>query len=640
MSATTKRIRRPTPKAAAFADPLLGEEDVAAVVSQQAKKAREKEESRRQKIVAQREAARLRYSDSAIVHCLKAHRLGRGLTDLATFAILGFKPISGLALHPAFAEQPAQLGLVWPRGGHTRLQVLQAILGGAVLEEAILPVVNRNLKNTRGSVAIGERSRYDAVNPERWWSFFGRELQHRLAKHGKAPSVDTSGASQLPSNTDKHRHTAIRNAHKFAEDDIRALQKALREALLQLIQLGNYGVVDETMFAYTGHDMRTAGHAMNIPRKPHPYGLLLYGLVQQLLRSEAPILIDFEPRLPSSRPAGGEALRLLAARNFAGRLDSTHIYADNLFTATRQVAEFRRTGPRVTISFGENATADLRELKARATPDLGMGAARTFSCPSAVAQLTGGNEHPTCVFTTFWHIPRGAEQPPQHNARYKIATALFRCDATDAEIAEFLHVNPAQHMGDRVSLLREALGVDLSLPEPGPQGVLLTKENLKELGKERLRILHSRTPGCSGASGRKVDALIKDILAHHPLAKTPSAVDAWLAADRTVEAVTAELLGPQQQSPIATAAYQAKYGLLDRLDRALYVNFGTNYYRSWETCFVMSILFQQVLNAHSLYREQVLCVAANKAGKRSTTNDDEWSDTVASFVLDIIKALH
>ena len=54
--------------------------------------------------------------------------------------------------------------------------------------------------------------------------------------------------------------------------------------------------------------------------------------------------------------------------------------------------------------------------------------------------------------------------------------------------------------------------------------------------------------------------------------------------------MTAELLGPQQQSPIATAAYQAKYGLLDRLDRALYVNFGTNYYRSWETCFVMGIL--------------------------------------------------
>lgn len=94
------------------------------------------------------------------------------------------------------------------------------------------------------------------------------------------------------------------------------LQETLREALAMLVKLGNYGVVDETMFAYTGHDMREAGHAMNIPRKPHSYGLLSYGLVQQLLRSGAPVLIDFEPRLPSTRAAGGEALRLLVARNF------------------------------------------------------------------------------------------------------------------------------------------------------------------------------------------------------------------------------------------------------------------------------------------------------------------------------------
>ena len=299
--------------------------------------------------------------------------MGRALTDLAEFALLGFKPISGQALHPAFAELPAQLGITWPRGGHTPLEVLQAILGGTVLEEAILPVVNRNLKNAFDSATQGERSRYKTIDAERWWSFFGRELQHRLAKLGKASPVHASGASEVQPNKDKHQHSAICNAHKFAENDICVLQEALRKALLQLVQLGNYGVVDETMFAHTGHDMREKGHAMNIPRKPHPYGLLLYGLVQQLLRSEAPILIDFEPRLLSSRPSGGEALRLLVTRNFLGRLDSTHIYADNLFTATWQVAEFRRSGPRVTISFGENATADLRDLKARATPDLGIG---------------------------------------------------------------------------------------------------------------------------------------------------------------------------------------------------------------------------------------------------------------------------
>lgn len=241
---------------------------------------------------------------------------------------------------------------------------------------------------------------------------------------------------------------------------------------------------------------------------------------------------------------------------------------------------------------------------------------------------------------TYWHSHPGPAQPPASSANYKIGVALFRSDATDVELAEFLCVDPVLHMGNRLGLVQAALGVDLSLPEQGPHGLRLTTEILKELGKDRLRILHSRTPGCSGASSRKVEALIKDILEHHPLAKTPSRVDAWLAASRTVEAVQAELLGPVERSAIATAAYQAKYGLLDRMDRALYYNFGTNYYPTWQVCYVLSILFQQVLNAHSLYREHLLCVAANKSAKRTPPDSDEWNTTLASFVLDIIKQLH
>lgn len=639
MSGPTKRIRLLTPKAAALADPTMEAEDIEAVVSQRSKKAKEKEEKRRQKLIEEREAEKLRYELSMIVRSHTAYLAGRRLTDLASFAKLGFTPISGRVLQAAFVEQPAQLSIFWARGGCTPLQVLDAIIGATVLETAILPILNRNLKKASQEVAISERSRYMDVDAHTWWSFFGQELLHRLEKLGKAPPGAANGPFQTYGKLGKHRQTAIRMAHKFSEKDIQVLQETLREALAMLVKLGNYGVVDETMFAYTGHDMREAGHAMNIPRKPHSYGLLSYGLVQQLLRSGAPVLIDFEPRLPSTRPAGGEALRLLVARNFRSCLQSTHIYADSLFTATRQVAEFRRSGPMVTISFGENATADLRDLKARATPDLGKGSSRTFSCPSAVAQLTGGKEHPTCVFTTFWRTPQGPVEPPPSDADYQIALSLFRGSMTDAEIAAFLEVDPVPFMGDRLGLLEHTFKVDLSLPALGLRGNGLTAENLKELGKDRLRILHNRTAGCSGGSGKKVDALVKDVLAHHPLAKTPSTLAAWVSAGRTVEAVTLELLGVAEQSPIATAAYQATYGLLDRMDRALYFNFATNYYPHWEICFVMSILFQQVLNPHSLYQEVNLSVAANKAAKRNIPNGDTWSDTVAAFVLEIIKAL-
>lgn len=186
---------------------------------------------------------------------------------------------------------------------------------------------------------------------------------------GTIPSTRTNGGSSLAGRCSiglqklVRRHQAIRNAHKFAEGDVRVLQETLRKALLQ-----------------------------------------------QLLWSEAPIVIDFEPRLPSSRPAGGEALRLLAARNFPGRLDSTHSYADNRHSP----------GRRVSPHWSADHYLLRGERDGRSAQTQGIGSA-----------------------------------------------APFRCDATDAEIAEFLYIDPALHMGNRVGMLQEVLGADLSLPEPG-----------------------------------------------------------------------------------------------------------------------------------------------------------------------------
>ncbi len=93
----------------------------------------------------------------------------------------------------------------------------------------------------------------------------------------------------------------------------------------------------------------------------------------------APVLIDFEPRLPSSRPSGPDAFRLLVARNLSGQ---SHVY-DSLFAATSQASELRRTNIKVTISFGDNGPADLRALKARAAPDLARAGRERIIAPTA-----------------------------------------------------------------------------------------------------------------------------------------------------------------------------------------------------------------------------------------------------------------
>jgi hypothetical protein len=370
---------------------------------------------------------------------------------------------------------------------------------------------------------------------------------------------------------------------------------------------------------------------MNIPHKPHPYGLLSYGLVQPLLR--APVLIDFEPRLPSSRPSGPDAFRLLVARNLSGQ---SHVYADSLFAATSQASELRRTNIKVTISFGDNGSADLRALKARAAPDLARGWSRTYNCAHGVVQVTGGDAHPTCVLSTFWRTPRPGVHLPSNRASYSIALGLYRCDADDADLAEFLHLDADAWAGRRLEMLEHAFEVNLATPPPGPTGLQLTKDNLKAMGKDRLLLLHHRTPGCSGRNGIKVDDLVKDILQHHPAAKTHASSAAWAAAGRSVEAVAAELLGPPLHSSPATSAYTSRYGLIDRMDRALYETFGTAYFDTWESCFVFSILFQQVINSHSLFEEYLLCQAPGSHGPHSPMGSKTKKDTFAGFVAAII----
>lgn len=558
------------------------------------------------------------------------------MKKLEDFHQLGYVPVDGDLLQRAFAERPAEFAEGWDRGGIDQLGVLKLVLSDNVLETAILPPVNRNLCIRQGKVSATEKSRYNPLKSDEWWRFFRVLLYQRVGSKGKKDTDGESAADNSYLGFSKHRFTALKSAHNFLENEIHTLQETLRCNLVQFVALGNYAAIDECIFEHTGHGMRVDGHAMNIPHKPHPYGLLVYGLVQRLRHSSLPLVIDIDPRLPSSRPSGPEAFRILVARNFTS---DVHIYADSLFAALSQAAELRRSRTRVSIAFADNGPAELRELRALAIPDLATSMSRTYSTPIGVAQLTGGKDHTSCVFTTYWVPPRRTTHLPSREGDYKIALGLLRCDATDEQLATFLKRDPTEWAGRRLEMLNAHFEVNLAAPLPGPRGLYLTKENLKELGKDRLLLLHNKTPGCSGGSRMKVDELIEEILHNHPAAKTSPEVSAWRAAGRTVAAVKQELLGTPKRSSLVTSDYSQNYGLLDRIDRALYENFGTAYFSSWNNCMVFCILFQQVLNAHSLYEEYLIASKAAKEGKRHSHVKPSKKPPIVKFVNEIIKAL-
>ena len=563
----------------------------------------------------------------------------RVLTELENFALNGFRPISGNTLNPAFEEIPAMFDTTGRRGALTAMEVLKLVISTDVLNKAIIEKINRNLKNAAASCSAGESSRYVETNCEEWWRFFIKLVVTRLLKKGKGAELTDLDIKFANGLITKHRFSALKMAHTLEGPDIQELREALRLNLRTIIALGNYGVIDETLYAHTGHTMRLAGNSMNIPHKPHPYGLLAYGLVQQLLYSKAPIMIDFEPRLPEQRLSGPEAFRILTARNFSKNSPDVHIYADSLFSGPSQVAEFRRTGVKVTISFGDNATNDLVALRRHCLPDLVKGMSRTFSTPSAIVQVTDGEDKATCVLSTFWRStgPHVAMNPATTN--YKIAIALFDSDATDDELAGFLEIDPLQYPGDRIGILEHYFEVNLATPPPGPCGLHLTAKNLNEMTVPRLRILHNKTHGCAVGATAKKDALVKEILRHHPAAHLNSKVTAWLAAERTERAVHGEICGLPEKSNRATSNYQARYGLLDRMDRHLYEDFGTAYHSNWETCFVFSILFQQVINAHSLFEEHLHITPLAASKKKRTTKKKEKKDPFRWFLHKLLKEM-
>src|SRR5437868_2857344 len=73
---------------------------------------------------------------------------------------------------------------------------------------------------------------------------------------------------------------------------------------------GNTLVVDESVYDFSG---RSECHAW-IPRKPHPNGLLSYGLSGYTSVMRLPMLLDVEPWVPKNKLTPRESGKALVAR--------------------------------------------------------------------------------------------------------------------------------------------------------------------------------------------------------------------------------------------------------------------------------------------------------------------------------------
>lgn len=94
----------------------------------------------------------------------------------------------------------------------------------------------------------------------------------------------------------------------------------------------------------------------NIPRKPHPNGLLVYGVDCYTAVQKYPLLIDFHAHLPDQRLSARKALQKLARRLRKNHPTiAPHLIVDSAFGSLKNLEYLRSIDVNATMSMSQNS---------------------------------------------------------------------------------------------------------------------------------------------------------------------------------------------------------------------------------------------------------------------------------------------
>lgn len=147
-------------------------------------------------------------------------------------------------------------------------------------------------------------------------------------------------------------------------------------------QPGNTLVVDESVYEYLG----ASPCHVYIPRKPHPNGIMSYGISGYTSVLKLPMLLDLEPWVPSNKLSARDSAKALVDRTRASHPTlQLHVVMDSAFGSFGDVAFYHSKGVSVTTSMAENKKPWLWDLLSYQCP---LEAGRTALLP-----MDGTDDH-------------------------------------------------------------------------------------------------------------------------------------------------------------------------------------------------------------------------------------------------------
>lgn len=158
-------------------------------------------------------------------------------------------------------------------------------------------------------------------------------------------------------------------------------------------QPSNTLVVDESIY---DSDCQSPVHVY-IPRKPHPNGLLSYGLAGYTAHGKFPMLLDLEPYLPGNRVSAREAARRLAQRFQVNHPHlQLHLVADSAFGSFKEANYYLDKGILITMSMSSKEKPWLWDLLTHKSPlDSGRSGGFHFSQKGVHFKISLAN----CLFS-------------------------------------------------------------------------------------------------------------------------------------------------------------------------------------------------------------------------------------------------
>jgi hypothetical protein len=193
----------------------------------------------------------------------------------------GWRSIASAATSCVVALTCARSSDAAPRYAPVALDFVEQVYGGW-LEGAVLPLLNKHMRQKRSSCAPKSRARYAEVTRAVLFAYFLQRGLQELDEHKKHDIRPGRLASAAHALLGKHRAEAISGALDFADHELKAILDSWPVHVLRHIVRGSVCCVDETVFPHYGKIAHDEGKLMLTPGKPYDYGMRVYLLCQRL----------------------------------------------------------------------------------------------------------------------------------------------------------------------------------------------------------------------------------------------------------------------------------------------------------------------------------------------------------------------